>query len=261
MRFRPGVGPTLFVVFALAILFNLGFWQLRRNGEALDRLAEIERRQAAAPVGAADLRADRDLFWHTAEVDGAWSGKPMLMSGRFEFGGIGYDVVQPFTLDGGGTLLVNRGWIPKESWAKILDEIERRPEREHLHGIVIPVEPEPDPGFIRRLIGANHVPEDPIPPSPDGPERFALDAYPGMAKRVPGVLPWVIVLGEPLKDTQSKSDAVWPATGYRLAPKRIPHLQYAVTWFLIAATLIVIWAVRGLRAVEAPATPGPADRP
>jgi surfeit locus 1 family protein len=247
MPFRPALVPTLLVLVGLAILFSLGFWQLSRNGEALARLADIDQRQAAAPLTNADLLHGTDLTWRTADLEGRWTGQAMLMTGRFEFGGIGYDVVQPLELTGGGVLLVNRGWIPRDAWETTLGTIEARPAVEHVHGLVISVEPEPDPGFLRRLIGANQVPLEPIPQSAEGPERFQLDAYPGMARRVPGVLPWVVVLGEPLKDTQSKSDAVWPATGYRLAPKRIPHLQYAATWFMIAATLIVIWTVRGFQ--------------
>jgi len=247
MPFRPALVPTLFVALGLLILFSLGFWQLSRNGEALTRLASIEERQAVAAVSNAELIAGGDLFWRLADLDGTWVGEPMLMSGRFEFGGYGYDVVQAFQLVEGPTMLVNRGWIPRETWQATLADVESRPAREHVHGLLISVQPEPDPGFFRRLLGADHVPLEPLPASGGGPERFQKDAYPGMAIRVPGVLPWALVMGNALHDNQSKSDAVWPATGYRLAPKRVPHLQYAATWFLIAGTLITIWAIRGVQ--------------
>jgi surfeit locus 1 family protein len=247
MAFRPAPAPTALVLVALAILIALGTWQLSRNGEALTRLAEIEQRQTSAPIKASDLAKTDGLTWRTADVDGSWTGEPMLMTGRFEFGQVGYDVVQGLAVDGVGTVLVNRGWIPKEGWQQTLAAIQARPPREHVHGLIISLQPESDPGFIRRLIGANHVSEAPISASATDPERFALDAYPGMSKRIPKVLPWVLVAGEPLRDSQQKSQGTWPATGYRLAPKRIPHLQYAVTWFLIAATLVVIWTVRGFQ--------------
>src|SRR5688572_474441 len=78
MPFRPALVPTLFVALGLSILLALGTWQLSRNGEALTRLAEIESRQSASALTNADISGGRDLFWHTADLEGEWTGQPML---------------------------------------------------------------------------------------------------------------------------------------------------------------------------------------
>lgn len=115
--FRPALWPTLFTIPAIITLLGLGTWQVQRMSWKNDVIARIEQRLSAAPV---PLPAGLD------DVD-AWEYRKVSVSGRFlhdreqyllaneKRGVSGYHVVTPLErADGGGTVLVNRGWVPPE---------------------------------------------------------------------------------------------------------------------------------------------------
>lgn len=235
MGFRPALVPTLFVAGAFVVLVNLGAWQLRRHQHTAARIAHIEARLVQPPLDAASLAsaAPDDLAWRLAEVEGTFLDvEPALITARFEFGRPGYDVVQPFQVDGGPLVLVNRGFLPAEDLARNLDAT--RPVGEvRIRGLIRPVDGDPT--------------AKPLPATDRHPERWRTPAYAAMAAawRLEPAL--VLVKGEALTHPSQKRADVLPIDGFVARPRTRPHLEYAGTWFLIAGALVGLWIYSGVQ--------------
>jgi surfeit locus 1 family protein len=102
-----------------ALLFSrLGVWQLdrlaerrRANAEIRSLLAEPPVRLAAGDV--ADSAALGRLAWRRAEATGRYdAGREVVVRGRIWQGTPGVELLTPLELEDGGTLWVNRGWLP-----------------------------------------------------------------------------------------------------------------------------------------------------
>ncbi len=237
MRFRPAPVPTIFVAIGLLILINLGLWQLRRNEETNARVARVESRTEGPPLTDLAGKTPEELSWHRVDLSGRFLPEdPLLVTGRFEFGEVGFDVVQPFQVEGGPALLVNRGWIPREDWEATLIRISTGDAPVQVEGLVLD---------IAEFEGDTDV--QPIPAGDGLPERWPTDAYATLVRRYDSLAPIVIVAGQDLDADQKKNAQLLPVSGYRAKPKISPHLEYAATWFLIAGTLPTIWVAAGVR--------------
>lgn len=116
-RFRPLLWPTLFTVPAILVLIGLGTWQMQRLEWKLGLIANIESRSGLPPIA---LPSNATLDPDALEY------RPVTVRGRFRHesemhliaasrrGNSGYQIVTPLDRVDGGTILVNRGWVPKE---------------------------------------------------------------------------------------------------------------------------------------------------
>ncbi len=101
---------------AMCVLFWwLGTWQWGRHLERADRNAAIERAQSAEPVDLASVVADPadspDLaVYRPVTASGTYLADDQVLQ-RNPRGRSGYAAVTPLALDGGGTLVVDRGWV------------------------------------------------------------------------------------------------------------------------------------------------------
>lgn len=123
VRWRGLVLPGVLSVVGVAVLVSLGTWQLSRKAWKDGLVAGVEAgiRSPPRPIGAA-MGADRDAPAGAEYL-------PVTARGRFDHarelhvfthidkpkgavGGVGYWIVTPFALADGGTVLVNRGFVP-----------------------------------------------------------------------------------------------------------------------------------------------------
>jgi surfeit locus 1 family protein len=108
------------VLAVVAVLVTLGQWQLQRLDERRDQNALLEERQAAAPLDVADLTGDPDLDevaleYRRVTVTGTYlPEEELLLEGRELRGQSGRDSFVPLALDDGTSVLVRRGWVPRE---------------------------------------------------------------------------------------------------------------------------------------------------
>ena len=223
-RFRPALWPTLAAAAALAVLLALGTWQVQRLQwkEALiaERAAQFAAPPAALPLDAADWRA---WDFRKVVVEGTFRHDLEQTYGLFAIGGRpGHHVLTPLVRQDGSVVLVDRGWVPSDSAHPAARReglaegpvevagIARYRGDERVAWVTPDNQPQARQWFwydldaLERALGLDLV-----------PVVVEADATP-----VPGGLP------------------VGGQTRLELANN---HLQYVITWYGLALTLVVVY--------------------
>jgi surfeit locus 1 family protein len=241
MTLRHIVVPVLIGVVGVAILLALGFWQVQRLAWKEGLIAEIEARLAAEPVPLPDApEPGRDRLLRV-EATGQIGTDELHVLTSLDPWGAGYRVVSPMVLADGRRIMVDLGYVHQD-----LKEPAARPRPAT-----------PDPGRVPdQVTGLLHWPAevDGFTPEPalDRNIWFARDV-PRMAAAL-GAEPVLLVA-----ETHPWTEWPRPAPPGTNIPNR--HLEYAVTWFGLAAVwagMTVFWVRQQLRAGPRPASrPGP----
>lgn len=210
--------PALTTAAMLALACYLGVWQLHRLAWKTEVLASIARAEAGPAV---PLPADPPKF-AKGQVQGKWLADAYALYGA-DIGDtpagrrMGARLIMALQRDGGAPLLVDRGWVPIER----VDAVATPDTAVALEGYVrLPDRPgwfaaEDDPGQRR---------------------FFTLDpAAIGPSLGLPKVAPFVLVALGP------RMPGVYPQPAQKLPRPANDHLAYAITWFGLALTLVVIF--------------------
>lgn len=217
---RRYVFPLVLGIVGVAILMNLGFWQLRRMEEKRVYLDEIEARIGNAPIPLPAQPEEGPHKFQAVWAEGRFTGEYLEVLAGQRGAGPGVLVIEALALPDGRRIMVQRGFLPEE--ARTL----------------------PRAAQEARVEGNLHWPQDSSSstPPPDAKTGlwFARDVA-GMAAKL-NTEPTLIVAREP--------------TGDGIAPlpvdtSGIPndHWGYAIQWFLLAATwagmtLFLLWRIR-----------------
>ena len=109
--FSPQLFTTLLTVVLIALLISLGRWQLRRAEEKralFDSFASGTDATLSIDVATPALRRYQHI-----EAGGRYDQtRQILIDNMVNGERVGYYVITPFALTGGGWVLVNRGWVP-----------------------------------------------------------------------------------------------------------------------------------------------------
>ena len=223
------LGFTALMLASLAVLAGLGFWQLERLQWKEELIAKIEARTKAPPISLKEAAAiageGRDPSYYRVRASGRFDhAKERYLFAVSEGGRGGWHVITPLETEDGETVLVDRGFVPdalKDPAARAegnvdsavtLTGIVRMPETP---GPFTPNnEPEANRWFWRDLgaMARSMFPNEPVELAP-----FFLEAEKG---EVPGG---------------------WPEGGQTRLDIPNNHLQYAITWFLLAACLLAVY--------------------
>lgn len=211
------------IALLLALLcIRLGFWQLDRLDQRVDRNAAAERSLAAPPVPFRDLPADTtELRFRRAWVAGvADYANEVMLTNRTRQGAPGVHLFTPVRIPGRDTaVLVNRGWVyapdgttPTKSW--------KEPDTVRFEGFV---------GVL--AAGGNS-------PALAGRPRAITRATTGtMLARIPYPVDVRYLVATSPPDS-GRTDV--PA---RVPPPAVndrgPHLGYALQWFTFALIALV----------------------
>jgi surfeit locus 1 family protein len=243
-RLKPLVLPGFFALVGMAILVGLGVWQLERLAWKEDLIARIDARIHAAPVP-----APQEADWPRWNAAGD-EYRPVSVQGVFldertvfvianatlqRDGGaiLGYMVLTPLRLADGSIVIVNRGFVPRELKGEL-----------HLGG----------EGAVT-VTGLMRAPQDQgwfVPD--DDPSKgvwFTRDpARIAAALGLSRVAPFTI-------DRAAVSEGAaagnpWPRGGLTVVSFPNRHLEYAFTWFGLAATLLVVFASWAIKRVKSP---------
>jgi surfeit locus 1 family protein len=211
---------------ALVLLVGLGIWQVQRLQWKNDLVARITEQRKAEPLSLAEVEArmaaGEDVEFMRAKATGRFVHDRELFVFTTLDGEMGWKVVTPLKTDDGGAVLVDRGFIPYD-----IKSPAARPEslpagQVSLTGVVRPYSSGPGPFVPDNDVDANvwHWWALPAMAEAAGVGRtrpFILQAEPR-----PGDPTW------PLASTPDPADM----------PNR--HLGYALTWFGLAAVLVVV---------------------
>jgi surfeit locus 1 family protein len=109
--FKPRPFTTLLTIVLIAMLVTLGRWQLHRADEKRALFESFAAgTDSTTPI---DLQTPKVPRYQHVEARGHYDGEhQVLIDNMVEAGRAGYFVVTPFALEGGGWVLVNRGWVP-----------------------------------------------------------------------------------------------------------------------------------------------------
>jgi surfeit locus 1 family protein len=229
-RARGLIAPAAASVVCAALLVGLGVWQLHRLAWKEALIAAVETRAHAAPVDA-PLESEwsrldpADYEYKRVRLTGVFDGSRQAMvfralsEPRGRFGGPGYMVMTPLKLADGGTVLIDRGFVP---------EAQKTAAGDGLGGGETTVV-----GLMRASETRNlFTPSD----NPASGQWFTRDvAAIARAGGLTRVAPFFI-------DTDAGPDpAALPEGGETILAFPNNHLSYALTWFGIAAALVGVF--------------------
>ena len=227
---RPGIVAAAFVLLALAILIGLGVWQLQRLKWKQGILARVAALQSAParPLEAL-LSAGGDLDFVRATFSCPdLEQRPMLRMYAVRDGAPGYRLIAacPIMAKGISSVLVDRGFTTLEQSA-----VAMKPGRAVLPGAIV--------GVLRKGDKATFV----TPPNQIDQNLWYSRDMPAMAKALKATAPAPVflMLEQPAPPPGGPAPAPVPVD----IPNR--HLEYAATWFGLAAALVGVYVAMLLR--------------
>ena len=239
---RPGWSFWAFIglmLVLMALFVTLGIWQVERLGEKERLIANVASRMTLNPEPLPPVGE-----WSAFDAD-AWNYRPVTVAGTFrpeqtvlvftsladqrgKFSGPGYWVMTPFELAAGGTVFVNRGFVPEAS-----------AEAFAAGGTV-------EPGLVS-LEGVARATEEinSFTPAPDTAKRIEwvrnTERLASLAGQVKQPVATVYI------DLPALGDGTLPQGGETVVSFPNNHLGYAITWFGFATLvpfLLFFWARR-----------------
>ena len=233
---------AVFVVLMLALtvmFFALGLWQWQRLAEKQALIATIESRVTRP---ASDLPAVDQ--WSALDAD-FYDYRPLIVAGRYlpqqtvlvftslgtargRYSGPGYWVMTPLMLEGGGTLFVNRGFVPQESGPAFAGG-----------GPV-------SPGSVT-LTGIGRASEEPGSFTPGADAGKRVDWVRDTSRLSRLVDPALAPFAPLYLDVSAGDPGALPQGGETVVEFPNSHLGYALTWFgfaLLTPVLLAFWLFR-----------------
>ena len=239
-RQRWGTIAFVALMLALTALFVvLGLWQWQRLGEKEALIATVasrmDRAPASLPAATGWATLDTDFYdYRPLTVTGTWLPEETVLvftslaAPRGRYSGPGYWVMTALALPEGGTVIVNRGFVPQESATAFADGgataagvqtltgVGRAPERSGSFT--------PGADVVRRIEWVR----DPV--------RLARLLDPDLAPVAPIYL-----------DLPAGEAGALPQGGETVVAFPNNHLGYAMTWFgfaLLTPVLLAFWLLR-----------------
>lgn len=230
---RPPLLPSIFTLIGICILCGLGTWQIQRLAWKTEILGALEQAQSIshAPTVLSPQIAELAAVENNAAliryvfVEGTWlHDKEVAIGPRTWKGKTGYHIVTPLMLADGGTVLVNRGWVPEDK-KLIAARAESRTKSP------------------ARIMGMFHRPSKPnflTPPNaPAKEEWYSINLEDLTAARdLKNIAPLVLYAH---LDT---AHPPWPLAEALAWNPPNNHAQYAAFWLTMAGILAVIFALR-----------------
>ena len=233
VRFRPGLWPSVAVLACLAVLLALGTWQVQRLQWKEELLAERAAQLAAPPAPLPATTDDWNAFdFRRVEAIGVFRHDlEQLFGARAREQRLGHHLLTPLVRSDGSAVLVDRGWVPS-------DRVDAETR---------------SAGQVRGQIevtGIGRYRAD------DRPWWFAPENQPGT-----GLWFWYDLeamqdaLGLELLPVVIEADAAANPGGLPIGGQtrvELPnnHLQYAITWYGLAAALLGVYISFSLKPRE-----------
>ncbi len=225
-RRRTGFAAALLLL--CAVFIALACWQVERRAWKHALIARVDARVHAAPLppppvaGWPQGNAANDEYRHV-RLQGRWLPGHATRVQAVTIRGAGYWLLEPLQLDGGGVVLVNRGFVPPD-WQPPSPS-SSAPDTSTASATVTGLlrMDEPGGGFLRHN-------------DPAAGRWYSRDvAAIATAQKLAGVAPFFV-------DADAAADAAAdaPVGGLTVVSFHDSHLVYALTWLGMA--LLAAWA-------------------
>ena len=247
-RRRSWLGLLLPAILAFAVLIGLGVWQLQRKAWKENLIATLTERLAAAPQALppssawSDLRRADDEYRRVsfrADFDNSKEALVFASATGFrpDVTSTGYWVFTPARLADGSIVEVNRGFVPDDR---------KDPGTRPLGQVTGPLD----------IIGVMRWPDDRhwFTPGDDPAHNLWFARDPAAIATAKGLTAASVAPFYVEQETPVPPGAL-PLPGRLVVSLPDNHLQYAVTWFGLAAVLVgvfVIWAATSGRRESVP---------
>jgi surfeit locus 1 family protein len=230
MQARSFVLFTAFSAAAFVLLIGLGLWQLQRLEWKQGLIAQIEARAHAKPVtlkeAVTSARTGEDVSYLRVRVEGRFDNAKERYLYALSDGTPGWHVIAPLTTLDGEVVLVDRGFVPdafKEPSFRAQGEIN-------------------DAVTVTGLARTSETQGPFIPDNEPAENRWFWRDLGAMSKSMfpagaPDIAPFF------LEAERSDIPGGWPLGGQTRLDIPNNHLQYALTWFLLALCLVVIYVI------------------
>ena len=225
---RPGRGTIAAIIVALVILLSLGTWQVERLQWKEALIADIESRSTAAPVPLSDVEAREKAGEPIDYVKTTATGRFEHAHDQYFFatddGKVGYHVYTPLILADGRAIFVNRGFVPET-----LRDSAKRPEGQVTGEVTVN-------GLAREKL--TEKPSWIVPDNEPGKQLYFWKDLEEMAAQA--AIPAEKLVPFFLDADAAPNPGGWPKGGVTQINLPNNHLSYAVTWYGLAAVLLVV---------------------
>jgi surfeit locus 1 family protein len=220
LKLRPLLWPTIVMLPIFLFSLSLGVWQMERRAWKRDILDRIATNQASAPMTLEELLKGDPLRFEYGRVRVSGSflhDREFYLAARSLKSKVGMQVVTPLRTDDGVIVLFDRGWIPSEKKDPARRAEGQLPGRVDLVGIV-----------RRSQIKRQFAPDN------DPARNFWFHVDVPAMRRIAGGRPDPVLDSFFLEADATPNPGGVPVGGQTRLDIPNDHLQYAITWFLIA---------------------------
>ena len=228
VRLRPLLWPTLMSLPILGLCLALSVWQMERREWKRDILDRIAANQSAAPIALDALLSGGDPLrreYGKVALSGTFlHDKEFHLAARSRGNDVGIQVVTPLRTDKGQIVLFDRGWVPSEK-----KDPAKRAEGQ-IAGTVKLV------GVVRRTQVQRQFAPDNVP---DKNVWFTVDVP--LMRKLAGGRPDLALDTFFVEADANRNPGGLPIGGQTQLDIPNDHLQYAITWFLLALALIGVY--------------------
>lgn len=229
--FTPRLVPTVFLLVALPLLVGLGAWQLQRAAYKRELQAQFQTRSHAA-LALKDINTQslKSQAYRSIRITGHYDNtRPILIDNKILRHRVGYDVLTPFIPDNTDKIvMVNRGWIAGTGHRDQLPAIASSVGKQTIEGLIKLVSKKAF--MLGEDAHSNQWPA--LMQAVDLPQFATIYRKP--------VYPFILLLSPKMRGGFARE---WRPVVITSAK----HVAYAVQWFALALTLVIIYLVLSTR--------------
>ena len=229
IAFTPRLVPTIAAMAALALTLYLGAWQQGRAGDKRVLQAQYDARANLPPLvldAAANIDATATYRRGTAAGEYDASGQ-FFLDNKNDGMVVGYHVITPLKLANSSRyVLVNRGFVARGATYPVPPAVAVPATTVTVNGMLA----NPNSRFLE--LGKPQA-----APTGNVWQNLTIDRYRAHTQR--DVLPLVLLA--------APSDAGLIAQHERPDARAEKHIEYMLTWYSLAVTVVVLWLVVNLK--------------
>lgn len=223
---------ALLALVFIAVFTRLGIWQLSRASEKKLLLKSYAERTQHAPLSAADTHnQNSDLRFYRVKLDGHFDNEhTLLLDNKISHGKIGYEIYTPFIADGiAQPILVDRGFIAIMHSRKELPQIPTIKGKITITGIF---------NVPPKYVSLGQMSDSPTNTWPLRIEYVNLSELAHFLNH--SLYPYLLLIHP---SHPAAHDMQWQVV--MMSPEK--HMGYAVQWFALALTLLILFTALNRR--------------